>query len=110
MSCARGAGAGLPLVLPSGSWGATGRRSELQGRAFLHDLAKLQVHTDLQRHVKLFFMTTDEGLRELKKRRTRREIVVATLELSLEGSYRATTIPLIAERAMVSPRTVSTYF
>jgi len=55
-------------------------------------------------------MTTDEGLRELKKRRTRREIVVATLELSLEGSYRATTIPLIAERAVVSPRTVSTYF
>jgi len=55
-------------------------------------------------------MATDEGLRELKKRRTRREIVVATLELSLEGSYRQTTIPMIAERAMVSPRTVSTYF
>lgn len=55
-------------------------------------------------------MANEEGLRELKKRRTRREIVVATLELSLEGSYRATTIPLIAERAMVSPRTVSTYF
>lgn len=55
-------------------------------------------------------MSNEEGLRELKKRRTRREIVVATLELSLEGSYRATTIPLIAERAMVSPRTVSTYF
>jgi AcrR family transcriptional regulator len=55
-------------------------------------------------------MSTDEGLRELKKRRTRREIVVATLELSLEGSYRQTTIPMIAERAMVSPRTVSTYF
>jgi AcrR family transcriptional regulator len=55
-------------------------------------------------------MSSEEGLRELKKRRTRREIVVATLELSLEGSYRATTIPMIAERAMVSPRTVSTYF
>jgi AcrR family transcriptional regulator len=53
---------------------------------------------------------TAEGLRELKKRRTRREIVVATLELSLERCYRATTIPMIAERAMVSPRTVSTYF
>ncbi|MBS1679700.1 MAG: TetR family transcriptional regulator [Actinobacteria bacterium] len=51
-----------------------------------------------------------EGLREQKKRRTRRDIVVATLELSLETCYRATTIPLIAERAMVSPRTVSTYF
>ncbi len=53
---------------------------------------------------------TAEGLRELKKRRTRRDIVVATLELSLETCYRATTIPMIAERAMVSPRTVSTYF
>jgi AcrR family transcriptional regulator len=53
---------------------------------------------------------TEEGLRALKKRRTRRDIVIATLELSLESCYRATTIPLIAERAMVSPRTVSTYF
>jgi AcrR family transcriptional regulator len=53
---------------------------------------------------------TAEGLRALKKRRTRRDIVLATLELSLESGYRATTIPMIAERAMVSPRTVSTYF
>lgn len=53
---------------------------------------------------------TAEGLRTLKKRRTRRDIVMATLELSLESGYRATTIPMIAERAMVSPRTVSTYF
>ena len=53
---------------------------------------------------------TEEGLRALKKRRTRRDIVVAALELSLEHSYRATTIPMIAERALVSPRTVSTYF
>lgn len=52
----------------------------------------------------------EEGLREMKKRRTRRDIVVATLELSLEFGYCATTIPMIAERAMVSPRTVSTYF
>ncbi|HWH19952.1 MAG TPA: TetR/AcrR family transcriptional regulator [Solirubrobacterales bacterium] len=55
-------------------------------------------------------MATGEGLRALKKQRTRRDIVVATLELTLEDSYRATTIPLIAERAMVSPRTVSAYF
>jgi AcrR family transcriptional regulator len=55
-------------------------------------------------------MATEEGLRALKKRRTRRDIVVSTLELSLERSYVATTIPMIAERAMVSPRTVSTYF
>src|SRR4051794_39478650 len=52
---------------------------------------------------------TEEGLRALKKRRTRRDIVVATLELSVEHSYRATTIPMIAERVVVSPRTVSTY-
>jgi AcrR family transcriptional regulator len=55
-------------------------------------------------------MATEEGLRAQKKRRTRRDIVVSTLELSLEDSYRTTTIPLIASRAMVSPRTVSTYF
>jgi AcrR family transcriptional regulator len=55
-------------------------------------------------------VTTEEGLRALKKRRTRRDIVVATLELSLESGYRATTIPMIADRALVSPRTVSTYF
>ena len=55
-------------------------------------------------------MATEEGLRALKKQRTHRDIVVATLELTLEDSYRATTIPLIAERAMVSPRTVSAYF
>jgi AcrR family transcriptional regulator len=55
-------------------------------------------------------VATEEGLRALKKRRTRRDIVVATLELSLESGYRATTIPMIAERALVSPRTVSTYF
>lgn len=55
-------------------------------------------------------MATRESLRALKKQRTRRDIVIATLELTLEDSYRATTIPLIAERAMVSPRTVSAYF
>ena len=55
-------------------------------------------------------MATGEGLRALKKQRTRHDIVAATLELTLEDSYRATTIPLIAERAMVSPRTVSAYF
>ena len=55
-------------------------------------------------------MAAGEGLRALKKQRTRHDIVAATLELTLEDSYRATTIPLIAERAMVSPRTVSAYF
>ena len=60
--------------------------------------------------VNIILMATGEGLRALKKQRTRHDIVAATLELTLEDSYRATTIPLIAERAMVSPRTVSAYF
>jgi AcrR family transcriptional regulator len=64
----------------------------------------------LQVAVNIGSMATGEGLRALKKERTRHDIVVATLELTLEDSYRATTIPLIAERAMVSPRTVSAYF
>jgi AcrR family transcriptional regulator len=55
-------------------------------------------------------MATGAGLRALKKQRTRHDIVAATLELTLEDSHRATPIPLIAERAMVSPRTVSAYF
>jgi AcrR family transcriptional regulator len=55
-------------------------------------------------------MPNEEGLRALKKRRTRRDIVAATLELTIEHSYRGTTIAMIAERALVSPRTVSTYF
>ncbi|MDO9407988.1 TetR/AcrR family transcriptional regulator [Patulibacter sp.] len=50
------------------------------------------------------------GLRERKNRRTRRAIVRATVELTLEGGYAAATIPRIAERADVAPRTVSTWF
>jgi AcrR family transcriptional regulator len=64
----------------------------------------------LQQAVNIDPMAVEEGLRAQKKQRTRQDIVTATLELTLEGSYRATTIPLIAERAMVSPRTVSAYF
>ena len=48
------------------------------------------------------------GLRERKNRRTRRAIVQATAELTIEGGYAAATIPRIAERADVAPRTVST--
>lgn len=55
-------------------------------------------------------MPNEEGLRALKKRRTRHDIVAATIELTIEHSYRGTTIAMIAERALVSPRTVSTYF
>lgn len=56
--------------------------------------------------------TTDRrpGLRERKNRRTRRAIVRATAELTIEGGYASATIPRIAERADVAPRTVSTWF
>lgn len=50
------------------------------------------------------------GLRERKNRQTRLAIVRATVDLVLEGGYAAATIPKIAERADVSPRTVSTWF
>ena len=70
----------------------------------------MQFKASLQQAVNIDPMATGKGLRALKKQRTRHDIVVATLELTLEDSYRATTIPLIAERAMVSPRTVSAYF
>jgi AcrR family transcriptional regulator len=53
---------------------------------------------------------TELGLRERKNRRTRRAIVQAATELILEIGYDAATIPRIAERADVSPRTVSTWF
>lgn len=54
--------------------------------------------------------TSGPGLRERKKARTRRAIVEATLELAAERGFEAATIPLIAERADVAPRTVSLYF
>ncbi len=52
----------------------------------------------------------EPGLRERKKARTRRAIVRATIELTLEHGFAAATIPQIAERAEVAPRTVSLYF
>lgn len=55
---------------------------------------------------------TDQGLglRERKNRRTRRAIVRAAAELTIEGGFASATIPRIAERADVAPRTVSTWF
>jgi AcrR family transcriptional regulator len=50
------------------------------------------------------------GLRERKKARTKRAIVQAALDLTRERGFAAATIPLIAERADVAPRTVSTWF
>jgi AcrR family transcriptional regulator len=55
--------------------------------------------------------TGDElGLRERKNRRTQRAIVQAAADLTIEDGYAAATIPRIAERADVAPRTVSTWF
>jgi AcrR family transcriptional regulator len=50
------------------------------------------------------------GLRERKKLRTRETIARVALDLFEEHGFRATTIAQIAERADVSPRTVSAYF
>ncbi len=54
--------------------------------------------------------TPTPGLRERKNRRTQETIVRATAELTLEESFAAATIPRIAERADVAPRTVSGWF
>jgi AcrR family transcriptional regulator len=49
-------------------------------------------------------------LRERKKQKTRETIVSAAMKLFTERGYEHTTIADIAEAAVVSPRTVSTYF
>jgi AcrR family transcriptional regulator len=53
---------------------------------------------------------TKPGLRERRNLATRRAIVRAAAELTLEEDFAAATIPRIAERADVSPRTVSGWF
>ena len=50
------------------------------------------------------------GLRERKSLRTRQAIIRATAELTLELGFAGATIPKIAERADVAPRTVSGWF
>ncbi|MCH1883731.1 TetR family transcriptional regulator [Agrococcus sp. ARC_14] len=50
------------------------------------------------------------GLRERKKALTRRTIADAAFSLSSEHGLESVTIDQIAERAFVSPRTVSNYF
>jgi AcrR family transcriptional regulator len=50
------------------------------------------------------------GLRERKNRRTQLAIVQAAAELTIEGGYAAATIPRIAERADVAPRTIYAWF
>ena len=54
--------------------------------------------------------TEPTGLRERKRRRTRRTIARVALELFDRQGFHETTIPQIAEAADVSPRTVSAYF
>jgi AcrR family transcriptional regulator len=54
--------------------------------------------------------TATPGLRERKNLRTRQAIIRATAELTLEVGFAAATIPKIAERADVAPRTVSVWF
>lgn len=50
------------------------------------------------------------GLRERKKALTRRTIADAAFSLTTENGLESVTIDQIAERAFVSPRTVSNYF
>src|SRR5262249_46632096 len=55
-------------------------------------------------------MSTQPGLRERKKQRTRETIARAARELFVERGYHATTLPDIAEAADVSTRTIFAYF
>jgi AcrR family transcriptional regulator len=55
-------------------------------------------------------MSTQPGLRERKKQRTREAITRVAHQLFVERGYQATTLPDIAEAADVSTRTIFAYF
>ncbi len=55
-------------------------------------------------------VTPTPGLRERKNLRTRQAIIRAAAELTHEVGFAGATIPKIAERADVAPRTVSVWF
>lgn len=57
-----------------------------------------------------FPMSSQLGLRERKKQRTRETIARAAHELFAERGYHATTLPDIAQAADVSTRTIFAYF
>src|SRR5882757_2239580 len=55
-------------------------------------------------------MSTQPGLRERKKQRTRETIARAARQLFAERGYHATTLPDIADAADVSTRPIFAYF
>lgn len=86
------------------------RHLALHGTANLPSSAILLCVAELSTVSEVTELDRPAGLRERKNRRTRLAIVRAAAELTIERGYAAATIARIAERADVSPRTVSGWF